>query len=96
LGGGTLYRIDEGIFQALPYGPGEQAAFTGPDTRLVLRLDGSPVALTELGMSSSSTRATRNWASNITFGNGSHTLVAEWRFDGTVVQQSTAYITASG
>jgi len=95
VGAGTKYRIDEGLFQVLPYRSGEEAAFTSGDTSFRLTLDGKPVSLSARPLRINGSIAERAWVSTMTFSGGSHTLVAVWRWAGVVVQETTARVTAS-
>jgi len=95
VGAGTKYRIDEGLFQVLPYRSGEEAAFTSGDTSFRLTLDGNPVSLSARPLRINGSIAERAWVSTMTFSGGSHTLVAVWRWAGVVVQETTARVTAS-
>lgn len=87
---GRYYRVLEGLFQTLPYGPGEQSAFTAGDSRFRLTLDGSPVALTGHGVVTDANQARRMWDTVMVFASGRHTLVGEWYRDGSLVQRTTA------
>ncbi len=95
VGAGTKYRIDEGLFQVLPYRSGEEAAFTSGDTSFRLTLDGNPVSLSARPLRTNGSIAERAWVSTMTFSGGTHTLVAVWRWAGVVVQETTARVTAS-
>jgi hypothetical protein len=94
VGAGTTYRIDEGLFQVLPYRSGEQAAFTSGDTNFRLTLDGNPVSLSARPLRTTGALAERAWVSTMTFSSGSHTLVAEWRWSGNLIQRTTAHVSA--
>jgi hypothetical protein len=94
VGAGTTYRIDEGLFQVLPYRSGEEAAFTSGDTNFRLTLDGNPVSLSARPVRTGDSIAERVWVSTMTFSSGSHTMVAEWRWAGTLIQRTTAHISA--
>jgi hypothetical protein len=91
---GRTHLVQEGFFQMLPYQSGEEAEFMGSGTAFSLSLDGDPVSLTALPVSSSSTQALRRWDTLLVFSEGAHTLVGEWRWEGSVVQRVTARITA--
>ena len=96
LGKGTNFRVDEGWFQTLPYQNGEEAEFIGESTSFALRLDGEPVTASELALATTPTTATRMWTKTLSFSAGSHTLVGEWRWRGTLIQRTTAHIVATG
>jgi hypothetical protein len=91
---GRSHLIQEGFFQRLPYQSGEEADFEGSGTTFSLTLDGNPVSLSALPLAASSSQALRRWNTVLVFSPGSHTLVGEWRWDGTVVQRTTARIAA--
>ncbi len=93
-GGGRTHFVEEGFFQRLPYQSGEQAQFTASSTRFTLTLNGNSVALAQLPISSSSTNALRKWNAVLTLPAGSHVLVGEWRWNGSLVQRTTVRITA--
>jgi hypothetical protein len=89
---GLSHLIEEGFFQRLPYQGSEQAQFTSSNTTFTLTLDGSAISTTQLSTASSSTQATRLWRRTLTFADGNHTLVGEWRWNGTLFQRTTATI----
>ncbi len=92
--GGRTHVVEEGLFQRLPYAPGEESEFTASGSTFSLTLNGSPVAMTALEMSTSSTEAQRLWRTTLVFDDGSHVLVGEWRWNGTLIQRTTAFINA--
>jgi hypothetical protein len=92
--GTRTHLVEEGFFSRLPYAAGEEAQFTSSQTVFTLTLDGSQVATSQLAPSTSSTQALRRWNAVLVFGAGSHTLVGEWRWNGAVIQRTTATITA--
>ena len=94
VGAGTTYRIDEGLFQVLPYRSGEEAAFTSGNTDFRVTLDGNPVSLSARPLRTSGSTAERAWVSTMTFSPGSHSMVAEWRWAGTLIQRTTAHVSA--
>lgn len=87
---GRFHLIDEGFFQRLPYQTGEEAQFKGPNTTFTLTLDGSPVSLSAIPLASSPSQATRRWTRTLTFSEGTHILVGEWRWSGGLLQRTTA------
>lgn len=91
---GRTHFIEEGIFQALPYGPGEESQFLDSDTEFTLTLNGSPVSLHGTGVDESGNEASRLWNATLVFTEGSHTLVGEWRWNGTLIQRTRAIIDA--
>ncbi|MGH8913487.1 MAG: S-layer homology domain-containing protein [Acidimicrobiia bacterium] len=91
---GEPHLVEEGFFQRLPYQGGEQSQFTGSGTTFRLTLDGSQVALSQLPIASSSTQALRRWNTTLTFSGGNHVLVGEWRWNGSLIQKTTANISA--
>jgi hypothetical protein len=92
---GRTHLIEEGFFNVLPYKPGEEAAFTSGATSFRLFLNGNELAQTQLPVSSSSTGARRRWNMLVTFTPGEHILVGEWRWNGTVIMRTTAFIDAN-
>jgi S-layer homology domain len=91
---GRTHLVEEGFFQVLPYQGNEQAQFTSGSTSFTLTLDGTTISTTQLPISSSSIQATRLWNTTLVFDDGNHTLVGEWRWNGTLVQKTTATIRA--
>lgn len=89
------HSVREGLFQILPYKSGEEAQFMASGTRFILTLNGSTVATTQLQVSNTSTMALRNWRSVLALPHGNNTLIGEWRWNGAVIQRTTARITAS-
>jgi hypothetical protein len=89
---GLTHLIEEGFFQRLPYQGSEQAQFTSSNTTFTLTLDGSAVSTTQLPTTSSSTQATRLWRKTLSLADGNHTLIGEWRWNGTLFQRTTATI----
>lgn len=89
---GRTHRVEEGLFQILPYGSGEEAEFLAGNTRFTLTLNGSSVSMAEAPLSTSSTRATRMWSTNLVFPDGNHTLVGEWRRGGELIQRTTVFL----
>ncbi|MEX0699419.1 MAG: S-layer homology domain-containing protein [Acidimicrobiia bacterium] len=92
---GRTHHIEEGFFNVLPYKPGEEAALTSGATTFKLFLNGSELAGSQLPVSSSSTAATRRWTILVTFAPGDHILVGEWRWNGTLIMRTTAFIEAN-
>lgn len=89
---GRTHWIEEGLFQVLPYDPGEESGFLSGNTRFTLTLDGSAVSLSERSLATSSTQATRLWNATLVFPAGNHVLVGEWRRDGVLIQRTTALL----
>jgi hypothetical protein len=89
---GRTHLVEEGLFQQLPYGPGDESEFLAGNTRFSLTLNGSQVAVSEKSLSTTSTRATRMWNTTLVFPAGNHTLVGEWRRDGALIQRTTAFL----
>jgi len=92
--GGRSHRIEEGFFQRLPYQSGEQSQFMSSETTFSLSLDADAVSLTQPAVSTSSSQAIRRWNTILVFPEGSHVLVGEWRWNGLLVQRTTATINA--
>ena len=89
---GRTHLIREGFFQILPYQSGEQAKFTAANTTFALLLDGDPVSTTQLPTATTPTQALRRWNTTLVFSAGNHTLVGEWRWNGALIQRTTATI----
>jgi hypothetical protein len=89
---GRTHWVEEGLFQRLPYGPGDESEFLGANTRFTLNLNGSQVALSEKALSATSTQVTRLWNTTLVFTQGSHVLVGEWRRNGRLIQRTTAVL----
>lgn len=89
---GRTHLIDEGFFQRLPYQGAEQAQFTASNTTFTLTLNGAVVATTPLPTSSTSTQATRRWNATLVFADGNHTLVGEWRWNGSLFKRTTVTV----
>jgi len=92
---GRSHWVEEGLFQILPYRPGEQSEFLSGTTEFRLTLDGSPVALTDVGVQSTSSKATRLWNTTLVLPGGAHVLVGEWYRDGELIQRTTARLDVS-
>jgi hypothetical protein len=91
---GRAHLVQEGFFQRLPYQGAEQAQFTASGTTFNLTLNGSTVALSQLPLATSPTQALRRWNTTLTFADGNHVLIGEWRWNGSVTQRTTANISA--
>ena len=83
------YRITEGWYQALPYLGNEQSVFTGSNTRFELRVDGQLVSVSDLGVTTSGSLATRRWRSELTLGPGQQ-VQGRWIWNGVIVRTTTA------
>jgi hypothetical protein len=92
--GGRAHLVEEGFFNRLPYRSGEESQLMASGTSFTLTLDGQAVALTQLPITTSSTQAVRSWNAVLTFTDGSHVLVGEWRWNGSLIQRTTASISA--
>jgi len=92
--GGKSYFIEEGLFHSLPYRSGEQAQFMASGTNFALTLNGSAVSTTQLSVATTASQALRRWNTPIVLPDGNHVLVGEWRWNGTVVQRTTASVSA--
>lgn len=89
---GRSHLVREGLFQRLPYGPGEESEFLAGDTEFRLTLNGSTMSIAEEALSTSPTQATRMWNTTLTFTEGNHVLIGEWRRDGELIQRTTALL----
>ena len=87
---GRTHLIQEGFFQRLPYQANEQAQFTSSNTTFVMTLDGTVVSTTQLPTATTPTQALRRWNTTLVFSAGNHTLVGEWRWNGALIQRTTA------
>jgi hypothetical protein len=94
VGAGTKYRVDEGLFQVLPYRGNEESTFRSDDTNFRLTLNGDSLSLSTPPIRNMGNLAERAWLTTMTFSSGSHTLVAEWRWAGTLIQRTTARVSA--
>jgi hypothetical protein len=92
---GIRWEVTGGWYNVLPFLAGEEAMFEAPGTRLEVELNGVPVGLTELGQAQSGSLVKRLFTVVLDpIGRGSNTIVARWRWNGTVVRTLT--IRASG
>lgn len=91
---GRSYRVQEGLFQANPASSPEQSQFDSSDTSFTLSLNGSGLSLNEIPKQSGGGVTNRYWRRNISFSAGTHTLVAVWRWNGTLIQTNTLTIRA--
>jgi hypothetical protein len=94
VGAGTKYRVDEGLFQILPYRGSEESAFRSSDTNFRVTLNGDSLSLSTPPIRNMGNLAERAWVTAMTFPSGSHTMVAEWRWNGTLIQRTTARVSA--
>jgi hypothetical protein len=94
VGAGTKYRVDEGLFQVLPYRGTEESVFRSGDTNFRLSLNGDSLSLSTPPIRNVGNLAERAWLTTMTFSSGSHTMVAEWRWSGTLIQRTTAFVSA--
>lgn len=96
-GPGREMTVREGIYQTLPYLPGEEAVFTGTNTRFELRYDGILVDLPESAPAADAEQAVREWTNTITAPtSGSFTLDARWYWDGTLERRTDLTVTVTG
>jgi hypothetical protein len=89
------YRIQEGLFQATPPSSSEQSQFNAQNTTFNLSLNGSTLSLNELPKQTSGAVTNRLWRHNISFSPGTHTLIGQWRWDGSIIQTNTLTIRAA-
>jgi hypothetical protein len=92
---GRVYRVQEGLFQANPASASEQSQFNSQDTSFTLSLDGSNLSLKEIPKQSGGGVTSRYWRRDITFSPGTHTLIARWRWNGTLIQTNTITVRAA-
>jgi hypothetical protein len=84
------WEVTDGWYNVVPFLPGEEAVFEAGDTRLELELNGVPVEVTELGQTQSGALMKRLFTAVLDpIGRGSNTIVARWRWNGTVVRTLT-------
>ena len=88
---GRSHVLEEGLFQALPYQQGEEAEFMSAGTSFTLTLDGKFLA-TQASTSTSSSQTRKLWSAILVFTDGRHTLMGEWRWNGTLIQRTTAFL----
>lgn len=94
--GGRRLVITEGWDQALPATAGEMNEFNQGDTYFQLRVNGNIQTMSQ-DSSSSSTRLSREWETQITVPNtGSMTIDARWYWDGVLIRRTVVTVTASG
>ncbi|HEX6302000.1 MAG TPA: S-layer homology domain-containing protein [Acidimicrobiia bacterium] len=91
---GRAYRVQEGLFQATPASSSEQSQFNSSDTSFTVSLDGSTLSLNEIPKQSAGGVTNRYWRRDISFSPGTHTLVAQWRWNGTRIQTNTLTVRA--
>ena len=77
-----------------PYKAGEEAQFMASGTRFFLTLDGNQIPITQLALANTPTMSLRRWNTVLVLPQGAHTLVGEWRWNGAVIQRTTARVTA--
>lgn len=90
------YRIQEGWFQVTPASGSEQSAFASASTSVTVTLDGTEISLTQLPQQNANGLLTRKWHRDVSFTAGTHTLVARWRWNGSLTQTNTITIRAAG
>lgn len=84
LPGDRRFEVREGWYNVLPFGTGEESAFTSSATSFTLSLNGLQLA-TEASRFDTATQATREWRTVVAdLGAGTHTLKGVWRWEGTV------------
>jgi hypothetical protein len=95
LSAGRVYRIQEGLFQANPASSFEENGFNSQDTSFTLSLSGSNLSLDEIDKQTGGGVTNRLWRRDVTFAPGSHTLIGQWRWNGTLLQTSTITVHAA-
>ncbi len=90
------YNISEGFYHALPYQSGEEAAVTSAATRLDVTVDGQGLGLTPLPVDTSSGRAQKLFAGELTLAPGIHTMVARWLWNGSLTLTHTITVVVTG
>lgn len=86
------YRISEGLYNVLPYRPGEQQAFEAAGTRVAVSINGAPVGMVGSTVTQSGGRAYRRFESTVGFSKGTHTVVAQWWWNGNLTHTNTITI----
>lgn len=94
LDAGRQYKVEEGLYQALPADSSEMAEFNSPNTRFILTVDGSAVAMVDLPATEADDLAYRRWQHPVSFTAGNHTLVGRWMWNGLQIQVSTVTVRA--
>ena len=91
---GIRWEVTDGWYNVVPFLTGEEAVFEASDTRLEVDIDGVPVALSELAQTQSGALVKRLFTAVLpAIGVGTHTIVARWRWNGTVVRTLTIRVT---
>lgn len=87
---GIQWEVTGGIYNVVPFLPGEEAIFEAGTTRLEIEVNGVPVALSELAQTQSGSLAMRRFTAVLpATGSGTTTIVARWLWNGTVVRTLT-------
>lgn len=87
------YQISEGLYNVLPYQPGEMEALESAGTRVAVSVNGTAVSMTGSALTESGGRAYRRFGSTIGFSRGTHTVVAQWWWNGNLTRTNTLTIT---
>jgi hypothetical protein len=91
---GRSYRISEGHFLVQPATITESSSFNSSGTRIDLSLNGSAQSVNSVPEFTENGFRYRIWTRNLTFSEGSHTLVISWRWDGDMIRRTIATVRA--
>jgi len=87
---GIRWEVNDGWYNLLPFLPGEEALFEASGTRLEIQVNGVAVPLSELSQVQASSLIKRLFTTVLpATGAGTTTIVARWRWNGTVVRTLT-------
>ena len=85
----TQYTLTEGLYQILPATDQELEALRSSSTRIEIVLDGVRLTLAAGDEVETATRVRIPFERQLTLTTGSHTLVAQWFLDGSLIQTVT-------
>ena len=80
------YSVEESLYQVLPAFDQELAALRSPATRVEIVLDGVRLTLPAGGEIETATRLTIPFEGQLTLTTGSHTIIAQWFLEGSLIQ----------
>lgn len=91
------YRIQEGWYNVIPFGPGEERAFRATGTRFEVAVNGVTQPVVTLPETSSGVQVVRQFRA-LAWGlePGRHVIRGTWRWDGVVARTTTLVLTVEG